>query len=176
MISIIITGHKDLESTQKQIDFFEYYIRDIQVYVSDMDVSKLKHKPTTKIFEVPNRNDWGHEKRSKGIEKATQPYLLFVNSDDIYSSEFLRVMLNAAIESNKDFIYADWIGKHNNRLINAELRLGAITSGCYIVKTSIAQEVGYKDRHYEADWTFIKGILDYGASTLKVEGGYYIHR
>lgn len=117
----------------------------------------------------PNRNDWGHEKRATGLGLAQGDYVGFFNDDDMYDLSYIAMMM-AEAEAGADVVYCDWSG-----ISNCSFCLGSSTSGNYIVRTELAREVGYTDRHYEADGTFIDRIRESGAKVLKVERLLYWH-
>ena len=119
------------------------------------------------FYAEPNLNDWGHDKRAKGLDLATSDYTGWFNHDDSYDKTYIEKMM--ANEGN-DVVFCGW-SKSSAPNFNA----GGSTSGNYIVKTSYARTVGYKDRHYEADGTFINGLAGQGGKITRVDEVLYFH-
>jgi len=104
----------------------------------------------TDWIERPDLQDWGHDKRARGVELATKDFLGFFNDDDVYDRQYLEKML--ALAEDSDAVYCDW------NISNVGFHLGASTSGNFIVRTQIAKEIGYPWRDYCADGHFINAI------------------
>lgn len=107
---------------------------------------------------VENRNDWGHDKRSRGVVLAESDYLGFFNHDDEYELDYIEKMMRMAEAFGADAVYCGWTGVHGNPV--PAFSLGSSTSGNFIVRTELAQEVGYLARSYEADGHFINALAN----------------
>ena len=118
----------------------------------------------------PNKNDWGHDKRAKGLMRAKGDYVGFFNDDDSYDLRYIEKMMIAAEMSGADAVYCDWSG-----IPSCDFCLGSSTSGNYIVRTELGRQVGYTDRHYEADGTFIDKIREAADRVVKVPELLYWH-
>lgn len=143
-----------------------------EVIVMASDISCIAAKelyPRVSFYEEPNLNDWGHEKRAKGLDLATSDYTGWFNHDDSYDRTYIEKMMVEA-DGGSDVVFCGW-----NSIPDPEFRLGSSTSGNYIAKTSYARSVGYKDRHYEADGTFINGLAGLGGKITKVAEVLYFH-
>lgn len=116
-------------------------------------VTKIREDfPHVDLFvERPDFLDHGHDKRAHGIELASKDYLGFFNDDDEYDCEYLEKMLHLA-GLGAEAVYCDWFTG------NVGFRLGASTSGNFIVSTALAKEIGYPWRDYCADGHFINEI------------------
>jgi glycosyltransferase involved in cell wall biosynthesis len=123
--------------------------------------------PGATFYEEPNRNDWGHEKRAKGLDLATSDYTGWFNHDDSYGRTYIEKMM---AQEGSDVVFCGW-----SKSSTPDFRLGSSTSGNYIVRTSYARTVGYKDRHYEADGTFINALADNGGKVTRVAEVLYFH-
>ena len=119
------------------------------------------------FYAEPNLNDWGHDKRAKGLDLATSDYTGWFNHDDSYDKTYIEKMM---AQEGSDVVFCGW-----NKLDTPKFRSGSSTSGNYIVKTSYARSVGYKDRHYEADGTFINGLAGHGGKITRVAEVLYFH-
>jgi hypothetical protein len=96
--------------------------------------------------------DWGHEKRSKGLKRATGDWLGWFNDDDSYANDYLEKML--AVSKDQDVVYCAW-----NKIPECVWGLGSSTSGNFIILREVAQSVGYSYRNYEADGWFIAEVI-----------------
>ena len=119
------------------------------------------------FYSEPNLNDWGHEKRAKGLDLATSDYTGWFNHDDSYDKTYIEKMM---ANEDSDVVFCGW-----SKSSNPNFSAGGSTSGNYIVKTSYARTVGYKDRHYEADGTFIDGLAGQGGKITRVDEVLYFH-
>ena len=122
----------------------------------------------------PDRADWGHEKRALGLALASKDYVGWFNDDDWYDDTYVEKMMLAA--ELADAVFCNW-----NSMPNAVFALGSSTSGNFIVRTKLAQEVGYpRERDeagrlkYESDGRFIEGIRENGI-VVKVPEILYSH-
>ena len=143
---------------------------EIIVFASDIDCSvACERYPGIAFYSEPNLNDWGHEKRAKGLDLATSDYTGWFNHDDSYDKNYIKKMM-AEAEAGSDVVFCGW-----SKSSTPSFSLGSSTSGNYIAKTSYARSVGYKDRHYEADGTFINGLAGHGGKITRVAEVLYFH-
>ena len=125
--------------------------------------------PHVLIVEQQNENDWGHAKRAQGVDLARCDALGFFNADDSYELTYIEKMM-AEIEDGADAVYCSW-----NTIPNCIFALGSSTSGNFVVRTGLARAVGYPDRHYEADGTFINAIGAHATHIARVDDLLYHH-
>ena len=124
---------------------------------------------------VPNREDWGHEKRAMGVIAAKGDFLGFFNDDDKYSKEYLSTMIRNIIDH--DLAYCRFRSHlFGGREVDSVPKIGAITSGNFIVRTSLAKQVGYNHRMYEADGKFIEDVMATNPRHKKVNECLYDHK
>jgi hypothetical protein len=144
---------------------------EIIVFHSDLEgVAKLKELfPTVLWAECSNMDDWGHDKRSAGLWTADSDVIGFFNADDSYSLDYIERMM-AGIEDGADVVYCAW-----NRIPRCGFHTGSSTSGNFVVRTDLAREAGYRDRHYEADGTFIEALRGLADRVEKVDEVLYWH-
>lgn len=124
---------------------------------------------TLAVFDEPNLEDWGHDKRAKGVWDASGDYLGFFNDDDDYANDYLDKMLAAAEQEQAEIVYCRWNGQ------DCALALGSSTSGNFIVSGALARNVGYRHRHYEADGQFLEDLKAWDPVVAKVEESLYTH-
>lgn len=125
--------------------------------------------PFAQFHPQPNLNDWGNEKCRRGVSACSGDYLGFFNHDDTYHHTYLAKML-AEAERGADAVWCDW-----NECRNASFQIGSSTRGNFIVRTSIAKQVGYPTGRYESDGDFIEGIRAVARTTAKVSEVLYHH-
>ena len=143
---------------------------EIIVLASDIDLEEARKRYTGVTFYAePNLNDWGHDKRAKGLDVATSDYAGWFNHDDSYDPHYIAEMMWQA-ELGHDVVYCGWSGN-----ATPQFSLGSSTSGNYIVKVSVGRQAKYTDRHYEADGTFINRIADVTKSIRFLPGTLYFH-
>lgn len=124
--------------------------------------------PHARFVRCENRNDWGHDKRDRGIELAAGDYLGFFNADDRYDERYLEKLL--AVAEDADAVFCDWSG-----VADCSFGLCSSTSGNFIVRTAVARKAGYGDRFYEADGTFINRVAALANRVVKVPELLYFH-
>ena len=141
---------------------------EIIVLASDINLEEARKRYTGVTFYAePNLSDWGHDKRAKGLDLATSDYTGWFNHDDSYDKTYIEKMM---LNEGSDVVFCGW-----SKSYTPSFSAGSSTSGNYIVKTSYARNVGYKDRHYEADGTFINGLAGQGGKITRVEEVLYFH-
>lgn len=174
LVSCIITCHK--EDPSRIIDNIlgqTWSNNQLLVFCSGINIKPLHKKyPRTntnniEFFDVPNRRDWGHSKRAMGLTFAEGDYMCFVNADDEYDPDFLKLMVEALEKEKADFAYCNWKDKSRpDAVVGAELKLGGMTSGNFMVRSNKAKKVGWQHRVYAADWYFVRDLLREGIEVV----------
>lgn len=127
--------------------------------------------PWATWFLEDDRQDWGHAKRSAGVERTTSDYVGFFNDDDSYALDYIETMLAHAVSHDADVVFCNW-----NTYPDCDFVLGSSTSGNFIVRTSLAKEVGYPStRTYENDGHFIDALARVADPIMKVPEQLYRH-
>lgn len=144
---------------------------EIIVFGSDIDPADREALeegfPYVAFHWVENRNDWGHEKRSQGLDLATGEWIGWFNHDDDYDSTYVEKLLDLADEH--DVVYCAW-----NRIPDCVFGGCSSTSGNFIVRVDKAREVGgWQWRDYAADAWFINALVDGGARVARVDETLY---
>lgn len=170
----VVTSHARPHCLRRILGNLRYQTRppdETIVLCSDTpDVARLREEfEDVEFLERPNRDDWGHEKRAEGLERATGTWVGFFNDDDSYVRDYVERML-AATDPDVDAVYCGW-----STYPDCDFRLGSSTSGNFIVRRSLAVTVGWTSRRYEADGDFIDALVDAGARTVKVPHVLYFH-
>jgi hypothetical protein len=146
---------------------------EVRVYLSDTPhavVLDLREDfPEYHFSPQPNRNDWGHEKRSIGVAEAQSDYLGFFNDDDSYAMDYVERMMGEA-EAGAGVVYCSW-----NEIAECGFHLGSSTAGNFIVASGLAREVGYNSRAYVADGEFINALHHATDSIARIDEILYFH-
>lgn len=131
--------------------------------------------PHARFLAREDRADWGHEKRAEGLSLAGSEYVGWFNDDDSYALTYVEKMLDAI--DGFDVAYCRW-----NSIPNCGFRLCSSTSGNFIVRTSLAQAVGYPTARddegrlrYESDGMFINALSRAGMVAPRVDEILYFH-
>jgi hypothetical protein len=169
----IVTAHANEEGMVRAVDALLAQSRrpdEIIVLASDIDCSVARKRYTgVTFYQEPNLNDWGHDKRAKGLDLATSDYAGWFNHDDSYDPHYIAEMMWQA-ELGHDVVYCGW-----SKNSTPQFRSNNSTSGNYIAKVEVARKAGYTDRHYQADGTFIDRIAALTNSIKFLPGILYFH-
>jgi hypothetical protein len=119
-------------------------------------------------FTEVRHNDYGHSLREIGIRLTNTPYLLLTNDDNYYCPIFVEKMMQALQTHQADIVLCDMIHSHNNpgghqqppySLLKTAPQPGSVDIGCFIVRTNLAKQVGFRDKGHDGDATFFADIL-----------------
>jgi hypothetical protein len=111
--------------------------------------------------EKPGR-DWGHAARDYAIQfiSPESKYVVFGSTDNYYMPLFFEFMVKPfLVRPEIEATYCNMV--HNNfawEKMDCSIRMGRIDCGNFMTKTENARAVGWKHRHYEADWAYIQEI------------------
>jgi glycosyltransferase involved in cell wall biosynthesis len=114
-------------------------------------------------------NDYGHSLRDIGIKLADTEYILLTNDDNYYCPKFLEYMfLPIQNESPPpDIVFCDMIHSHNNpgdrqqlpyNFFETQPAKNSIDIGCFIVRTDLAEAVGFRDKGFAGDATYFEDV------------------
>jgi hypothetical protein len=132
-------------------------------------------------------NDWGHSLRAMGLEMVDTEFVMFTNDDNYYVPKFLEYMFGAIRKNKLDFVICNMIHSHVNpgqyiqddyNVFDSYPKMNYIDIGNFIIKTSIAKEVGFKGRSFAADGEFADEIVERYSGKInfgKVEKILYVH-
>jgi len=172
-ITVVVTAHADLENLVRILGSLGKQTQkpdEIIALCSEIDLEEIwKQFPWVRFYREPNLNDWGHDKRAKGLDLATSEYITWFNHDDSYEQTFIQEMMEVA-SNGADVVFCGW-SKNSTPAFSANNS----TSGNYIVKTTYARSAGYTDRHYEADGTFINRLSELRGKIEFVAKVLYFH-
>lgn len=139
--------------------------------ISSGRLARLRENfPHARFTATGNLNDWGHEKRSVGLNSAAGEYVGFFNDDDTYANNYLEVMLTRAAQTGADVVYCSW-----NEIPDCAFQTCSSTAGNFIVRTSVGRRAGYVSRDYTADGHFISSVQRFMNEAVKVNDILYFH-
>lgn len=172
LVTAVITAHgntRQLNAFMDQMMLQTYQPLEKLVFVSGVNI--VDHP---NMYLCPNRNDWGHEKRSIGLHLAHGEYVGFFNADDKYDPTYIETLVEYA--KGADLVYCDFYSHLFNGVVKSAPKLQKITSGNFLCKRELAQKVGYNHRVYEADGLFIQDLIKAGATHRRVPKVLYWHQ
>lgn len=132
-----------------------------------LDKYSEDHDEIEYIFTDTRYNDYGHTLRDMGIQKADTEFLLLTNDDNYYAPVFLQYMFKLIRTNNLDFVLCNMIHSHKNpgvytqppyTLFESFPEIKYIDMGNFIVKTEMAKAVGFRDKSFGGDGTFVEDI------------------
>lgn len=105
-------------------------------------------------------NDYGHTLRQIGIEEAGCEYILITNGDNYYVPRFIEFTFDAIERFRLDMVLFDMVHSHFDYIpfSTAPLRW-SVDMGSVVVKTEMARRVGFRDKGFEGDATYIEDLL-----------------
>lgn len=173
-ITAVVTSHANVRGLRSILGNLHYQTRhpdETLCFVSGISRAEFcrlaEEFPWVQFFFEDDLADWGHAKRSAGVERATREYVGFFNDDDSYSLDYIERML----EPRADAVYCAW-----NEQPECVFSSGSSTSGNFIVRSEIAKKIGYpSDAVYENDGVFINRINNHAKSIVKVNDILYTH-
>ena len=104
---------------QSYIDWELIIINDASTDNSGFIVQNfLKEKKDNRIIFIDLKENKGVSfARNLGINKAHGKYISFLDSDDLWDRDFLKLTYNMMIKNNKNFVYARFAYLHDNNNI-----------------------------------------------------------
>lgn len=150
----------------------------------------IKYTETGKRY-----NDYGHSLRELGITMAGTPYLMMTNDDNYYVPKYLEIMFNAINKHTLDFVFCNMVSSHMFRfaekppddiytnlmqtleghyiqpiynVINSIPKKHCIDIGNFIVKSELAKAVGFRDKGFNGDGTFVEDLMSRYKGNIRV--------
>jgi len=137
----------------------------------DLEENSYLDHPNIVLSATEERNGkWGHASREYGLKNRISDanYILITNADNYYVPRFIEIATGYLSGNPVDFLY--WNAIHNRKRIrsrhdseyecmNSSLQRGNLDMGCALIKSSIAENVGFPYRVYNGDWRFFEACL-----------------
>lgn len=138
------------------------------------------------LFTEQRYNDWGHSLRDMGIGLADTEYILITNDDNYYAPKFLELMLPDMKAKQADIAMCNMIHSHHNPGLRPQPSYmpfdtrperGSLDMGCFITRTALAQQVGFRDKGHDGDATYFEDLVKAAgnARLLKVDRTLFVH-
>jgi len=108
---------------------------------------------------TPERhNDHGHSLREIGIETARTPYILITNDDNYYAPVMVEICLRV-LDSGSDGVLFNMIHNYfGYQTLDVEPKTNHADIGCVMVRTEHARRVGWRDKSFAGDGTYIEDL------------------
>lgn len=125
---------------------------------------------------------WGHPNRKTGLDGlqcSEGDYILITNADNYYTPNFVEDMLDMT-GSEVGIVFCDTIHSHlrwgYQRSVLCE---GGLDMGCGIVRSDVAQRVGFPWENFSADGKYFeacaKECTARGLVAVHIEKGLFVH-
>lgn len=132
-------------------------------------------------------NDYGHSLREIALRRCDTEFLMITNDDNYYAPLFIERMFKKIDDEKLDLVLCDMIHNHNRpgdreqgpyKPFITFPQKNHIDMGAFIVRTSIAQSVGFGDKSFAADGVFVDKIMasrDGGIRWGKLDQILFVH-
>lgn len=124
---------------------------------------RIEYLTTLKRF-----NDYGHSLRDMGLKSIKGDYVLLTNADNYFIPKAIEFINEAFIESQPEVVIFDMVHSHNapggrNLLsysyFETKLERLSIDISAAIVKASLAEKVGFRDKTHDGDATYFEDLI-----------------
>jgi len=138
------------------------------------------------LFTDRRYNDYGHSLRELGIQRLDTEYVLITNDDNYYCPVFLESMFRALREYQADIVLCDMIHSHNRpggrpqgpyRYFETFPKRQSADIGCFITKSALAKQAGFRDKTSDGDATYLEDIMRIAGTPriAKVSHALFVH-
>lgn len=144
------------------------HLKEIDWIRKEMDNNQIDPVNTIEVIHLEqNHSDYGSYARWIGIQKATAPYVCFLDNDDIILSKHFESYCTSMEENpDVDLGYFNSYIEPIHYIRQSSLNYGAIGHSEIIVKTSILKDKYVVDPTYGHDWNLISSIVNGGYKTM----------
>lgn len=119
--------------------------------------------------ETPKRiNDWGHSMRDIGLKNASTKYWSTQNADNYLMPTFVEYTLEALESRNLDMVIFPCVHNYPNvnppksppySVLKVAPKANRCDAGSLVIRTKLAQKVGWNHRYNQADGAFINEVM-----------------
>ena len=162
-LSIIIPYYDTYEYTRNLLVMLKYQITDdIEVIVVDdgCDEKELDrfNSNNIKIEHLINNSGGASVPRNYGIDMANGEYIIFIDSDDMISDNYIHKILRA-MESKPDIIFLSWQSRVQKVIMNIQPPKWNCAVWCRVYKRDIIGNIRFDEELRVAeDWKFNQQI------------------
>jgi glycosyltransferase involved in cell wall biosynthesis len=121
------------------------------------------------FIETKNRfNDYGHSLRQLIIDKCDTEFLLLTNDDNYYVPIFTENMMQCIKDEDLDVVLCNMVHSHvfpelpnpfGYQALEVEPRRRRVDVGCFIFRTRLGKNIGWRDKGFEGDATFFEDLI-----------------
>jgi hypothetical protein len=124
---------------------------------------KINFSETTQRY-----NDYGHSLRQLGIQESSAEFLMLTNADNYLIPRAVEYIHQAVQGRPVDVVLYDMIHSHycpGGRMLpeysyfETHYSRGSIDIGAAVVRTALAQRVGFRDKSHDGDASFFEDLV-----------------
>ena len=124
---------------------------------------KIEYLTTSERF-----NDYGHSLRDMGLKNIKGEYALLTNADNYFIPKTIEFINEAFIENQPEVVIFDMVHSHHNpgasnlpaySYFETKLERLSIDISAAIVKSSLAEKVGFRDKTHDGDASYFEDII-----------------
>lgn len=153
----------------------------------------FRHPGHFVYVETPTRfNDWGHTLRGLGLDRCRTPYFCTQNADNYLTPMFVASVIEGFEEplltplgrAHPDVVVFDIVHNYANvnnggeppySVLDVSGRRNRCDAGSMVVRTAVAQNVGWRSLAADSDGTFIDDLVRAHAKVHKIPGVLAVH-
>lgn len=145
--------------------------------------SSIEYLTTEKRF-----NDYGHSLRDMGLKNIKGEYVLLTNADNYFIPKTVEFINEVFIEHQPDIVIFDMVHSHNMpggrnlpaySYFETKLERLSIDISSAIVKASLAEKAGFRDKTHDGDASYFEDIMKLkfpsGVSFVKIPRVLFVH-
>lgn len=149
------------------------------------DFMKATTLPITLKFTRKWYKDWGASLRERTLPELTSEWVLLTNEDNYYVPVWLDHVMPVA--DRADMIMWDMIHSYERpggrnqdayQWFQTFPQVGHADMGCFMVRTRLAQQVGFLDKTADADGIYCRAVIDLpgvGDRFVKINRTLFVH-
>jgi hypothetical protein len=132
-----------------------------------------------KYLEIPARvRDWGNTCKETGTAIAAGEWIGHSNDDNYYAPEYMRMMVDAAVKQEADFVYCDMVHSHQQyRVLETAPVVGRIDCGGWLCRAGIVKATVWPapKSDPQADGHYVERLLQKCRGVIKVKAVLFVH-
>jgi len=175
--SIYVLTHSLMSQTVQNFDLVLIHDGPDERMSAIFDQLKARYPDRLHCYFTDQRfNDYGHTLRDIAIGMCSTEFIMLTNDDNYYTPRFIEYMFERIDQENLDLVLCDMIHSHNfpggrpqenyNVFVTEPVK-NSVDIGCFIVRTSVAKSVGFRDKNAEGDGTFVDDFMNKFGKDLK---------
>lgn len=154
-------------------------------------MKKYKDEQPTRIDYLNTEqrfNDYGHSLRDIGLKNIQGEYVLLTNADNYFIPRAIEFINEVFIEHQPEVVIFDMVHSHDMpgcrnlpaySYFETKLERRSIDISSAIVKASLAEKVGFRDKTHDGDASYFEDIMKLklpdGLSFVKIPRVLFVH-